>query len=665
MPGVSRKYAEHKLHVRKDAKPYQIKLNSEKRVFGVPAEQLLGFLVSEHGIEASPEKIKAIECMCKPTQLRDVQKFTGCLALADEAFWDLKRMLSTTPVLAAPADKEALLLYIPATSGSISTVLVVERPEEGKIQSVQRPVYYLSEVVSASKQNYPHYQKMCYDMYLTAKKLKQYFQDHTITMVSTAPISEIMGCRVASGRVAKWVIELASHTILYEPRTTIKSHALAYFLIHFAASNNIAEYEALVHGLRLAKELGIWRILCYGDSDLVVQECSGEWDARDANMAYYRFLVQQLSGFFDGYEFLHEPRAGNESVDMLAKIGSSRQAIPSGVSLEYLRKPFVKPSPDSESVFIPDDPAAPLPYPGPGAADLGPGAAVSNPVPGAADPSLGTAGSGSGAAAPAPVQVVVFTMVTAPATAVFQRCIEQDKGIEILLDIHQGECGHHAASRSLVAKAFRHGFYWPTAFKDAESLVLKCEGCQCFGKQSHQSASAPQTILITWPFAVWGLDMWIEARPIKKLDGPTTVRFIKDIAVRYGTPHNTIMDNGTNFAKGTLAQYCSVSGIRLDLASIAHPQTNDQVKQANHLILSGIKPRLVEPLIRSPDNWLDEPPTSTGFTPFFLVYGAEVIILTDIEFDSPRVTMYTEAQVKESRDNGVDLLEEERLLGLS
>ena len=68
-----------------------------------------------------------------------------------------------------------MLLYIAATSRVASTVIIVQRPEEGRAQPVQRPVYYLSEVLSASKQNYPHYQKMCYGVYLTAKKLKQYF----------------------------------------------------------------------------------------------------------------------------------------------------------------------------------------------------------------------------------------------------------------------------------------------------------------------------------------------------------------------------------------------------------------------------------------------------------------------------------------------------------
>ena len=152
---------------------------------------------------------------------------------------------------------------------------------------------------------------------------------------------------------------------------------------------------------------------------------------------------------------------------------------------------------------------------------------------------------------------------------------------------------------------------------------------------------------------------WIEARPIKKLDGPTAVRFIKDIAVRYGMPNNIITDNGTNFAKGALEQYCSVSGIRLDLGSVAHPQSNGQVERANGLILSGVKPRLVEPLIRSPGSWLDELPAvlrslrttpnrSTGFTPFFLIYGPKAVIPTDVEFDSPCVAMYTEAEAKEA-----------------
>src|SRR4051812_38469882 len=69
-------------------------------------------------------------------------------------------------------------------------------------------------------------------------------------------------------------------------------------------------------------------------------------------MASYRFLVQQLSGYFEGCEFHHVPRANNEAPDALSKLGSTRQAIPPGISMEHIKKPSIKPSPESESIFI-------------------------------------------------------------------------------------------------------------------------------------------------------------------------------------------------------------------------------------------------------------------------------------------------------------------------
>jgi hypothetical protein len=183
-----------------------------------------------------------------------------------------------------------------------------------------------------------------------------------------------------------------------------------------------------------------------------------------------------------------------------------------------------------------------------------------------------------------------------------------------------------------VAKAFHHGFYWPTAKQNTEQLVKQCNGCQCFSKHRNTPVATLKTIPLTWPFIVWGLDMvgpfktapggltrllvavdkftkWIEAKPIKKLDGLSTIKFFNEIITRYGVPHNIITDNGTNFAKGVFADYYGKKGIRLDLASVVHPQTNGQVEKANGLILAGIKPRLVEPLKRSVGYWADELPS--------------------------------------------------------
>ena len=85
------------------------------------------------------------------------------------------------------------------------------------------------------------------------------------------------------------------------------------------------------------------------------------------------------------------------------------------------------------------------------------------------------------------------------------RCISREQGNELLADIHGGDCGHHSSSRTLVGKAFRSGFYWPTALNDATELVKSCEACQFHAKQIHQPAQGLQTIPLSWTFVVWGL----------------------------------------------------------------------------------------------------------------------------------------------------------------
>jgi hypothetical protein len=87
---------------------------------------------------------------------------------ADIAFAQLKKLLSTPSVLVAPKEKEPLLLYIAATHQVVSTVLVVERSEEGKAHGVQQIVYFVSEILSPTKQRYPHYQKLAYSVFTIA-----------------------------------------------------------------------------------------------------------------------------------------------------------------------------------------------------------------------------------------------------------------------------------------------------------------------------------------------------------------------------------------------------------------------------------------------------------------------------------------------------------------
>jgi transposase InsO family protein len=242
------------------------------------------------------------------------------------------------------------------------------------------------------------------------------------------------------------------------------------------------------------------------------------------------------------------------------------------------------------------------------------------------------------------------------------------QGRELLRDIHAGLCGHHAVPRTLVGNAFRQGFYWPTAIVDASEIVRTCEGCQFYARKTNLLAHALQTIPITWPFAVWGLDIvgplrkalggythmlvaidkfskWVEVRPITNLRAEQAVTFFIDIVYWFGVPNSIITDNGSQFTftGRKFLKFCDKYHIHVDWAAVAHPQTNGQVERVNDMILQCLKPRIFDRLNKSGQKWLQEllavvwslrttPSRAMGFTLFFLVYGAEAILPTDLEY---------------------------------
>ena len=150
--------------------------------------------------------------------LKKVDKFQWT-SEAQEALDALKKFLTTPPVLKPPRratptqPAEDLLLYISCTTHVVSTVLVVERAEEGHAYPVQHPVYFISEVLCPSKKKYPQVQKLLYAVLLTARKLRHYFDDHKVIVVTGFLIGDILHNKEAIGRIAKWACELGSHDI--------------------------------------------------------------------------------------------------------------------------------------------------------------------------------------------------------------------------------------------------------------------------------------------------------------------------------------------------------------------------------------------------------------------------------------------------------------------
>lgn len=399
---------------------------------------------------------------------------------------------------------------------------------------------------------------------MTSRKVVHYFQEHPITVVNSSALAEILNNPNATGRVAKWVVELGPRDIRYKHPTSIKAQVLPDFITEWVEaqlpsvpdvsnswtmyfdgskknegagagvvlispkgdklryvlamtfakpSNNEAEYEALIHGMKMAKACGATRLMIYGDSYLVMQQAMKLCDATAENMIAYRNLYNQLEGNFDGCEVRHIGRESNEEADALANIGSTKAPVPPGVFFEQI---------NHRSVKTREHPGPPAPLPA--AEDASPEPDVSAPPvevmliePLWTNPYLaymirGELPEDTIEARRITRRSKAFTVIAGELykrsiSGVLQRCISPEDGKAILLDIHAGTCGHHASSRALVAKALRAGFYWPTSMQDAEDIVRRCIGCQKFATRPHAPASELKTIPLTWPFAQWGLDM--------------------------------------------------------------------------------------------------------------------------------------------------------------
>ncbi|KAK1644293.1 hypothetical protein QYE76_062098 [Lolium multiflorum] len=399
---------------------------------------------------------------------------------ADASLQESKEILVSPPILSAPKESEPMLLYLAASNKVISLVIVVERKEEAKwdIELSAFDINYKARIAIKS--------------HILADFVADWIEspDADLEPEPETWVMHFDGSNQHQG--------LGAGVTLKSPTREELQYVLQ---IHFEATNNMAEYEALLHGMHIAKEIGIKHIICFGDSDLVAQQVAGTWNARNSVMATYRDEVDEIAKCFLGYEVKYVRRDDNTAADMLSNLGSGRKPIPPGIFLEHLQihsvkganpeNPDVAVSPAKEVMVI--TPAWTKPF-----LDY---LLDRNKLP--EDEVLAR----QVARRARSYTIVDGHLYKRSANGVFIKCVSNQDGIEILREIHAGNCGHHAAPRSLVAKAFRQGFYWLTAKEDAEKFVKRCRGCQYYATQPDAPAQELKTIPITGPFAVWGLDM--------------------------------------------------------------------------------------------------------------------------------------------------------------
>ncbi|XP_024016193.1 uncharacterized protein LOC112089676 [Eutrema salsugineum] len=611
------------------------------------------------GIEANPKQIKALIEMSSPKTKREVQRLTGRVAALDRfisrstdkclpfydtlrgnkkfewderceaAFQELKNYLASPPILAKPVEGEPLFLYIAVSPTAVSGVLIREERSE------QKPIFYISQTLTDAETRYPQIEKVALAVVVSARKLRPYFQSHSIVVLATLPLRSILHSPSQSGRLAKWAIELSEYDIEYQNRSSAKSQVLADFLIelpaeaineptldevwvlhvnsssskhgsgigirltspngeileqsfrlNFHASNNEAEYEALIAGIRLAQGIGVRKIRTFCDSQLVACQFNGEYEAKDGRMGAYLKVVRELVQKFDEFELTRIPQGENTSADALAALVSTsdpdlRRTIP----VEFIERPSIEEVEGVRLINPPeqepeDDEAFPMHE------DTSP-----------AEPEYGCDKEWLGAirmyiadgevptdkweARKLKAQAARYVLVDGEVfkwrfSGPLMTCVEGPKARKIMHEVHSGACGNHSNGRSLAIKIKRHGYFWPTMIKDCEKFTAKCE---------------------------------------------------------------KFTDNGSQFISTRFEAFCEKWKIRLSKSTPRYPKGNGQAEAANKTILDGLKKRLDAKNGR----WADElegvlwshrttPRRATGETPFALVYGSECVIPPEVDF---------------------------------
>ncbi|XP_042465843.1 uncharacterized protein LOC122048323 [Zingiber officinale] len=518
-----------------------------------------------------------------------------------------------------------------------------------------------------------------------------------------------------AGRLIKWVTELGEYDIQYQPRTAIKAQALADFLtevhqtsseetwkiyvdgsvnhqgsgvgvlvispqgdilqvavrLNFRATNNEAEYEALLAGLQAAWHVGVARVIIYSDSQLVTQQITDNFAINCDKLKMYREAYEKMKVEFAEVSVIKIPRSENERADELAKMASS---LTTWVLDRSTAQTFL-----IAQIDFQNNAGATIDWRAPVISYLRQGVLPTDPE------------ESRLIRRQAHAYVMIGDQLYKRSfSRPLLKCLSMEEADQALREIHLGCCGNHVGGRMLSRKVLLARYFWPTLQRDAQRLVNTCLSYQKHQNLTHRPIALLRTSVVSCPFDQWGIDIvgsfpmapgqrrfllvavdyfskWVEAEALAWITEDAVIQFLwKNILCQFGIPHKLVSDNGRQFQGHRIQAWCKGFDITQVFTSVAYPQRNGQTEVINREIVRGLKVKLDH----VGGNWVEELPSilwayrttpreSTGLTPFHLVYGNEAVVPIEIGVPSVRRILYDEGNT-ERRLAELDFISETR-----
>nr|KYP38476.1 Gypsy retrotransposon integrase-like protein 1 [Cajanus cajan] len=322
----------------------------------------------------------------------------------------------------------------------------------------QQPIYFISRVLQDAERRYQLLEKVALALMYAARRLRQYFQS-TVVVQTDCPIAKVLRKPELAGRMMAC------------PSGIILEQSLRF---GFKTSNNQAEYEALLAGMRLAVEMGATKVVCWTDSKVVAEQVNDNFQVKDAHLLKY----------------YHMFKAMKDQADQLARLASSRKPgqLRSTIHLEL----------PASSI-----PQECMPIERPTSSWM---TNIINYIINSSEPSDPLEAKKVRTQA-ARYSVIACELYRRGFSTPLLKCLDQPQADYVLREVHEGICGSHSGARTLAAKVLRAGYYWPTLKTDCAEYVKKCKQCQQHGNLIHASAEQLHSVSAPWPFALWGIDI--------------------------------------------------------------------------------------------------------------------------------------------------------------